>query len=60
MKQEDTYKEVKVFEFPNMTVRVHQPILAEDERARRMKAIKKAAASLLRDLYAKEMSAKKA
>lgn len=31
MKQEDTYKEVKVFEFPNMTVRVHQPILAEDE-----------------------------
>ncbi len=44
----DTYKEVRVFEYPNMTVRVHIPDLTEEERARRMKKIHTAAAELLR------------
>ena len=44
----DTYKEVRVFEYPNMIIRVHIPDLTEDERKRRMKAIEKAAAALLR------------
>lgn len=43
----DTYKEVRVFEYPNMIARVYIPDLTEDERQRRMKAIHKAAANLL-------------
>ncbi len=43
----DTYKEVKVFEYPDMTIRVHIPDLTEDERKRRMKNIEKAAAALI-------------
>ena len=46
--QVDTYKEVKVFTFPNMTVRVHIPDLTDEERNRRMKQIHNAAAELLR------------
>lgn len=45
--QEDTYKEVKVFEFPDMIVRVHIPDLTDEEHNRRMKRIEKAAAELL-------------
>lgn len=44
----DTYKETKVFEFPNMTVRVHIPDITAEERAKRMKTVKKAAENLLR------------
>lgn len=44
---QDTYKEVKVFEYPDMIIRVHIPDLTEDERKRRMKQIEKAAAELL-------------
>lgn len=44
----DTYKEVKVFHFPNVTARVFIPDLTADERAGRMKAIHKAAANLLK------------
>lgn len=43
----DTYKEVRTFEYPNMTVRVYIPDLTPEERARRMKAIHDAAAQLL-------------
>ena len=46
--QADTYKEVKAFTYPNMTVRVHIPDLAETERTYRMKKIKAAAAELLK------------
>jgi hypothetical protein len=46
---QDTYKEVKIFEFPNMTVRVHIPDLTLEEKARRMKAIYQAAANLLKN-----------
>lgn len=45
--QEDTYKEVKVFTFPNMIARVYIPDLTDEERARRMKIIEKAAADLI-------------
>lgn len=44
----DTYKDVKVFQYPNMTVRVHIPDLTEEERNRRMKAVYRAAAELLK------------
>ncbi len=48
MKQgQDTYKEVRVFEYPNAIVRVHIPDLTPEERARRMKRIHDAAAALL-------------
>ena len=43
----DTYKEVKTFEFPGLTARVYFPDITPEERARRMKAIYKAAADLL-------------
>lgn len=42
------YKEVKTIEFPNMVVRVHVPELTEEERAKRMTAIHKKAAELLK------------
>ena len=44
----DTYKEVKVFEYPNMKVNVFIPELTPEERKRRMAAIYKAAANLLK------------
>ena len=44
----DTYKEVKVFQYPNMTVRVHIPNLTEEERKRRMQKIHNSAAELLK------------
>lgn len=46
--QVDTYKEVKSFTYPNMTVRVHIPDLTTEERTKRMKAIHKAASELLK------------
>lgn len=47
MKQQDTYKEVRVIEFPQGTATVHIPDLTEEERARRMKRIAHSAALLL-------------
>ena len=49
----DTYKEVKVFHFPNVTARVFIPDITAEEKAGRMKAIHKAAENLLK---AKERS----
>jgi len=51
MKQQDTYGEPTIFEFPGMTVRVYRPILTDEERAKRMEEIKKAAAALLISEY---------
>ena len=48
MKEQDTYKETKVFEFPGMTVRVHIPDLTAEERNRRRKRLEKAAIALLK------------
>lgn len=47
-KTEDTYMEPVVFRYPGMTVRVYRPILTEEERARRMKALHDACAALLK------------
>ncbi len=44
----DTYKETKVFEFPNAIVRVHIPDISAEERSKRMARIHKAAERLLR------------
>lgn len=48
--QADTYKETKVFTYPNMVVRVHIPDLTDEERNRRMKAIYKAAEAILKQV----------
>ena len=48
MKCVDTYKEVKVIEFPGMIARIHIPDLTPEERNRRMQVIKKAAENLLK------------
>lgn len=47
MKTQDTYKEVRTFVYSNGITRVYIPELTEDERARRMKRIHDAAASLI-------------
>ena len=47
MRHEDTYKEVRVIEFPQGTAKVHIPDLTDEERARRMKQIVESAALLL-------------
>ena len=47
MKQKDTYKEVRVLEFPCGTATVHIPDLTDEERERRMKRIAESAALLL-------------
>jgi ribosome recycling factor len=44
----DNYKEVKVMQFPNMIARIHIPDLTEEERSKRMKAIHKHAAELMK------------
>ena len=49
MKKPDTYKKVKVFNFGNVVARVYIPELSADEKARRMKAIYKAAENLLKN-----------
>ena len=46
--QAETYKEIKTFEYPNMTIRVHIPDLSDVERSRRMKQLVKATESLLK------------
>lgn len=48
--RQDTYREVLVFKKGNTIVRVSRPDLAEDERARRMKQLYKAAEELLKDV----------
>lgn len=47
-KTQDTYMEPIVYKYPGMTLRVYRPILTEDERARRMKALHDACAALLK------------
>lgn len=47
MKNEDTYKEVRVFQYGNITARVHIPDLTEAEYEKRRKEVEKAAAALL-------------
>lgn len=44
---QDVYGEPRVFKFPGLTAYVYQPILTDEERARRMKIIEAAAAAVL-------------
>ena len=46
-KSQDFYMEPEVYHYNNCTVRVYRPILTEEERARRMEAIKKATIDLV-------------
>lgn len=45
---------VKTFEFPGMVARVFSPILTDEERKKRMKAIHDAAANLLKEVERKK------
>ena len=47
MKQKDTYREPKTYEYPGAVVKVYSPILTEEERKRRMERIAKSAERLL-------------
>ena len=47
MAKQDTYGEPRIIEFDNMIARVYSPILTEDERKQRLKAIEREAALLL-------------
>ena len=53
MQSQDTYKEVREFKYSNAIVRVHIPDLAEEERERRMKAVKIAAENLMKEVIKK-------
>lgn len=48
MANKDEYMEPVVYEYPGFTIRVHRPILTDEERARRMKRLHDAAADLLK------------
>lgn len=48
--KEQQYKEVKVFQYPNMKIRVHFPDLTPQERTRRMNAIHTQAENLLKEV----------
>lgn len=50
---QDVYKEVRVFEYPNMIVRVHIPDISDEENERRMKKIRKSAEALLKEVHRK-------
>lgn len=47
MKQKDTYKEVRVIEFPCGTARVYIPDITPEEREKRLARIAESAAKLL-------------
>ena len=46
----DTYKEVKMYRYPNAIVRVHIPDLTPEEREKRMKIIADAARNMLKSM----------
>lgn len=50
MKNNDTYNEPILIESPGAIIRVYHPVLTDQERNRRMKAIHNAAADLLKDI----------
>ena len=46
--QKNIYEEVKIFEYPNMVIHVHTPILSDEEKKRNMKQLLKATEALLK------------
>ena len=49
LKHEDKYNDPIIITFPNMVARVYTPILEPEEREKRMKAIHRAAANVLKN-----------
>ena len=47
--QKDEYNEPIIITFPNMVARVYSPILKPEEREKRMKAIHRATADVLKN-----------
>jgi hypothetical protein len=47
--QKDKYNDPKIITFPNMVARVYAPILDPEERGRRMKAIHRTTANVLKN-----------
>ena len=52
--QNDTYNEAILIESPGAVIRVYRPDLTDEERNRRMKAIQKASADLLKEIERKK------
>lgn len=53
-RQQDTYKEARVYESPGWVIRVHRPELTEAERSKRLEEIKRAAVALVMSKAEKE------
>ena len=53
MKQQDTYREVRIIERNGFVAEVYIPDLTEEERARRRKVVEKSAADLLASIQKK-------
>lgn len=47
------YVHTKTIEFPGMVARIFSPVLTDEERNRRMKAIEKAASNLMKEVHKK-------
>ena len=54
MQNRDKYKEVRVFKYPNATVWVHIPELTDEEREKRLNALKRSTEALLREVLRNE------
>ena len=54
-KQNDKYNDPIIITFPNMVARVYSPILAPEDREKRMKAIHIATANVLKNKLYKEI-----
>jgi hypothetical protein len=54
LNQEDKYYDPIIITFPDMVARVYRPILTDEERTRRLKAIHTQAANLLKKEKARE------
>ena len=48
-KQNDKYNDPIIITFPNMVARVYSPILEPEEREKRMKAIRRSTANVLKN-----------
>lgn len=50
--------QIKIYKYPNATVRVHIPDLAPEEREKRLNEVKKSAELLLREVIKNEYIAR--
>lgn len=57
-KCQDVYQEPIIMNMQGCVARIYRPILTESERAKRMKAIEKAAEKVLKEAMKGEMNAK--